>query len=1198
MSSRKQQRQQTLDLYRRAVQSFGDRHPKPLQSQIYNYKYSRDVTQAAMTWVEETRVMQFELEAKAQRICVEIRFPKPKGGLVKLSGTCSCSPGLESAICQHTLMAVVNLRSLLFSPTSPEVEQILRGCDPSPVESLVSVMDNVLQREVQRKRAEAVSEVDPESDEKPTRLAFRLFWPVLQYGSSLDVQIYEQTTLKSGNWSKGKQISWQLARDRQQLFRSPQEKALFKIAADHFGWNNTNPYAYYRSAGDSPPAWNLLNALIGVSNVSFFSDPDRPIEITTGPLSFGADLSETGMRLAVLVGSEPIPAAARFHNDRAHGVMFATEQRLWLAPLEDQAIRELAEELHETRIEVPRSEAAPIVKRLAKLSEFARVQLPAEFQLGEIEADRRTYLELIPGTAAGLFVRMRVRPEPEEHAALIFPGDEKLNQYVVSNEGYRKLIRDRDAECLQAAAITAELQLDRFPKVTEWDWRIATDDETLEFLSQLKDRQDARSQRTVATFARTWEELPRSQSEQQELHLLENLLKNSQACNPKRERGSESTGIQESNSLADASGYIFPHVLANVATTAADNLGGLADNSATDDLVVLWPKGAKMRVTSEITPSALRIEIEDHNDWFGIQGTIEVDGHQIPLLDLLSAMKSGREYIALGGGLWARISQEFQKRLRGLQDVAHQSQGKLEVDFTAAPVLNDLFDTQINLKACQAWRDVLKRMDDARDITPDPPISLTADLRDYQVEGFRWLKRLSTWGAGACLADDMGLGKTVQALALLIERMEEGPTLVVAPTSVGFNWMRETARFAPSINALAYRDSNRDELLQSVRGGDLVVVSYGLLQRDFEKFEQIEWGTLVLDEAQAVKNATTKTARAVRDLKAKWRIALTGTPIENHLGELWSLFRVINPGLFGSWDRFRERFGNPIEKNKDPERRAALSRMVRPFILRRTKDEVLKELPPRTEIEIDVELSDPERKRYEDTRLKILAQLAGLDDDAGKDHRFHVLAGLMKLRQLACHPALQDKKWKKSSAKLDALLELVEELREEQHRALVFSQFTSHLDLVRKALDERGITYQYLDGSTPPKQRQQAVDAFQNGEDDLFLISLKAGGTGLNLTAADYVIHLDPWWNPAVEDQATDRAHRIGQTRPVTVYRLVAKDTIEEKILAMHERKRELVAGILEGSDQAAKLSTDDLVDLIRGGASAEKTSGRRKASV
>ncbi|MFM9960834.1 MAG: DEAD/DEAH box helicase [Planctomycetaceae bacterium] len=1186
MNSSTKQRQQTLDLYRRAIQSFGDRHPRPLVNQAYAFAYSSESLRSPVTWTEETRSLRVVLTDKLQnKATVEIRFPKPKGGAVKLTGTCSCSPGLESVTCRHTLMATSRLRALLINPMTPEIELILRGCDPSPVDSLVSTMDDILQREITRKAAEI--KVDIDEDEKPTRVAFRLQWPALQNGRGPEVQVHEQTTLKSGNWSKGKLLSWPLVRERQGLFRSPHEKAVLKVAADSLGWNDANPYSsysYYRALAEGPKSWNLLMALVGASNVAFARDHEQPIEVTTGEIGFGVDLNETGLRLAVLVGDEPIPPTARFLNDRSHGVIFATDHQLWLVPLADQAICELAEELHESRLEVPRADAAPIVNRLAKLGEFTRVQLPAEFQLGEVEADRRTYIELIPGPAAGLFVRVRVRPEPDDEAPLAFPGDQKLSQYLVSKEGYRKLIRDPHTEHRQATSIAAELQLDRFHQVTDWDWRIATDDETLEFLGQLKDRQDERSQRAVAALAahevaRTSEGLPASPSDQPEALVLAN----------------ETTALVPANEAT-------PHALgAGLPTpSSSDNLGGLADNSESDDLVVLWPKGAKMRVTSEITPSALRIEIEDHNDWFGIQGTIEVDGHQIPLLDLLSAMKAGRKYIALGGGLWARISQEFQKRLRGLQDVSHQSHGKLEVDFTAAPVLNDLFDAQINLKACQAWRDVLKRMDDARDITPDPPISMTADLRDYQVEGFRWLKRLSTWGAGACLADDMGLGKTVQALALLIERMEEGPTLVVAPTSVGFNWMRETARFAPSINALAYRDSNRDELLQSVGGGDLVVVSYGLLQRDFEKFEQIEWGTLVLDEAQAVKNATTKTARAVRDLKAKWRIALTGTPIENHIGELWSLFRVINPGLFGSWERFRDKFGTPIEKHKDPERRAALSRLVRPFILRRTKDEVLKELPPRTEIEIDVELSEPERKRYEDARLKILAQLAGLDDDAGKDQRFQVLAGLMKLRQLACHPALQDKRWKKSSAKLDALLELVDELREEQHRALVFSQFTTHLDLVRKALDERGITYQYLDGSTPPKQRQQAVDAFQNGEGDLFLISLKAGGTGLNLTAADYVIHLDPWWNPAVEDQATDRAHRIGQTRPVTVYRLVTKETIEEKILAMHERKRELVAGILEGSDQAAKLSTDDLIDLIRGGA-APVTPARRaklKASV
>ncbi len=373
-------------------------------------------------------------------------------------------------------------------------------------------------------------------------------------------------------------------------------------------------------------------------------------------------------------------------------------------------------------------------------------------------------------------------------------------------------------------------------------------------------------------------------------------------------------------------------------------------------------------------------------------------------------------------------------------------------------------------------------------------------------------------------------------------------------------------------------------MLKSLGEGDVVIVSYAMIQRDAEKFQAVEWGTLVLDEAQNVKNAETKTARAVRDLNAKWRLALSGTPIENRLSELWALFRSISPGLFGSWERFRTRFVTPIEKGKDPERRVSLARLIKPFILRRTKDDVLKDLPERIDILTTLELSDAERKLYEDARLRIVAELSGLDFGGSKDHRFVILAAITKLRQLACHPALCDAKWKKSSAKLDALMELVSELREEGHRALIFSQFTAHLALVRKALNVGGISYQYLDGKTTSKLRQKAVDAFQGGEGDVFLISLKAGGTGLNLTAADFVIHLDPWWNPAVEDQASDRAHRLGQTRPVTVYRLVTKDTIEEKILALHDRKRELVASILDGTDDAAKLSSDELIDLIKTG--------------
>ncbi len=624
-------------------------------------------------------------------------------------------------------------------------------------------------------------------------------------------------------------------------------------------------------------------------------------------------------------------------------------------------------------------------------------------------------------------------------------------------------------------------------------------------------------------------------------------------------------------------------------TVAADELGQIP---ATDDLVVTWPQGGSIRVAGEIDSSSLRMSVEDRDDWFGLDGTVEVDGHIISLRSLISALKSGRKYISLGNGLWVRISDEFLERLQAIGDLVHSTKNGLEVDITAAPALQDLVQLREHFQLCAKWQNLLNNLDAKAIQCAAPPKSLNAELRHYQLDGYRWLKRLSTWGVGGCLADDMGLGKTVQALAVLLDRRETGPALVIAPMSVGFNWVRETQRFAPSLRVISYRDSDRGQVLQDVHASDVVVVSYALFQRDAEKFGATDWGTLVLDEAQNVKNPTTKTARAVRDLKAKWRLALTGTPIENRLSELWALFRAISPGVFGSWERFRDRFAAPIEKGKDPAKRQSLARLVKPFILRRTKEEVLKELPPRTEIQHTIELSSEERKRYEDARLAICTQLAGLDFNAsGNDQRFTVLAAITRLRQLACHPRLVDAKWTKSSAKLDTFMELVEELREEGHRALVFSQFTQHLDLARKALDRIGVSYQYLDGSSSAVSRQRSVDAFQAGRGDLFLISLKAGGSGLNLTAADYVIHLDPWWNPAVEDQATDRAHRIGQLRPVTVYRLVTEGTIEEKILALHERKRELVASVLDGTDEAAQLSTEELVDLIKGGSTPSELS-------
>ncbi|WP_231615321.1 DEAD/DEAH box helicase [Novipirellula artificiosorum] len=619
--------------------------------------------------------------------------------------------------------------------------------------------------------------------------------------------------------------------------------------------------------------------------------------------------------------------------------------------------------------------------------------------------------------------------------------------------------------------------------------------------------------------------------------------------------------------------------------TALDVLGRLYEGGENTPRMI-WPEGQSIRVRGELTPSALRVQIDDKRDWFGLTGSITLDGQDIPLADLLSAVRENRSLVRVGDREFAKISEAFRKRLQQLGDTVVSDRDTMKIPDAAVPALQELLGDDVPIEATARWHESIKRLESLAGWSPEKPAGLDATLRDYQLDGYRWLARLSKWGVGAVLADDMGLGKTVQALGVLLDRASDGPALVVAPTSVGDNWMRETERFAPSLTSYLYRDSDRQKLIDSVGPGDLVIVSYQLVQRDAKKFATRDWNTLVLDEAQFIKNSQTKTSRAIRQINADWRIGLSGTPLENHLGELWSLFRTLSPGLLGSWDRFRNRFADPIERHKDSDQRESLARLVRPFILRRTKDKVLKELPARTEITLHAELSPAERKRYEDVRIAAIAELSGegVDDSQAGQQRIRTLAWLTRLRQLACHPRLVDPGWKKRSAKLDLLLELVEELREGEHRALVFSQFVKHLSVVRQSLDERGIQYQYLDGSTPAAERQRRVDAFQEGEGELFLISLKAGGTGLNLTAADYVIHLDPWWNPAVEDQATDRAHRIGQQKPVTVYRLVAEGTIEEQILQLHADKRELVAGVLDGTDRAAKMNTDDLIQLIREG--------------
>ncbi|HEX3763212.1 MAG TPA: DEAD/DEAH box helicase [Kofleriaceae bacterium] len=590
-------------------------------------------------------------------------------------------------------------------------------------------------------------------------------------------------------------------------------------------------------------------------------------------------------------------------------------------------------------------------------------------------------------------------------------------------------------------------------------------------------------------------------------------------------------------------------------------------------------------VVGTFGPRALRVSVRRDRDWFGIVGELKVEHGRIELAVLLDAARRQQRHVRLDARRWVALSDELREALRAVADRTFASRQGLELSPGAVPAVAALSEAGAEVDAAAPWAQLTERMAAAARLRPRPPATLGATLRDYQIEGHAWLARMAAWGAGACLADDMGLGKTVQAIALLLDRARLGPALVIAPTSVCFNWVDELARFAPTLRPVVYSEAaDRAACVAALGKKDVLIASYNLVVRDADRLRERAFATLVLDEAQAVKNAQTQRARAARGLRAEFRIAMSGTPLENHLGELWSLFAVVFPGLLGSWDQFRDRFATPIERTQDPEARAALARVIRPFLLRRTKHEVARELPARSEIVVPIALSEPERALYEDARLAAVAELENMKGLRDEQRRFQVLAALTRLRMLASHPRLYDRASPIASSKLRRLLELIGELRAGGHRALVFSQFTSHLALVREALEQAAIPVLYLDGATPAVQRKQRVRAFQAGDADVFLISLTAGGTGLNLTAADYVFHLDPWWNPAVEDQATDRAHRIGQDRPVTVYRLIARGTIEDRILALHADKRALIAGVLEGTSAAARLTTRDLLALIASG--------------
>jgi superfamily II DNA or RNA helicase len=582
-------------------------------------------------------------------------------------------------------------------------------------------------------------------------------------------------------------------------------------------------------------------------------------------------------------------------------------------------------------------------------------------------------------------------------------------------------------------------------------------------------------------------------------------------------------------------------------------------------------------------PSGVTVAVSSGIDWFDLEGHADYGGERVPLPALLAAARRGDGFVTLGDGSMGLLPEEWLRKHATLASLGTTEGDRLRFKPSQTALLDALIAAQPEATFDETFARARRELIAFEGVAPaDPPASFSGTLRAYQCEGLGWLLFLRRFGFGGCLADDMGLGKTVMVLALFARCRADGcrrPSLVVAPRSLVFNWKQEAARFTPDLRVLDYTGAGRDEMRERMAEHDIVLTTYGTIRRDAAHLAAHRFEYVVLDESQAIKNTASASAKAARLLAADHRLALSGTPIENHLGELWSLFEFLNPGLLGSASVFAQAGSRRLDETA----MSLLARGIRPFVLRRTKDQVAPELPAKTEQTLYCELERPQRALYDGLRdhyrRTLLARVNG--DGLGRA-KLQVLEALLRLRQAACHPGLIDAaRSRDDSAKLDVLIPHVLQAVEERHKTLVFSQFTSLLAILRTRLDSEGIPYEYLDGRT--RDRESRVARFQTDpECRLFLISLKAGGVGLNLTAAEYVFLLDPWWNPAVEAQAIDRAHRIGQDRHVFAYRLMAKDTVEERVLELQHSKRTLADAILSADESLLRtLKREDLELLL-----------------
>jgi SNF2 family DNA or RNA helicase len=974
---------------------------------------------------------------------------------------------------------------------------------------------------------------------------YRLIWLVDTQGQR-KIEPREQKRNKSG-WTKGRAVALQRLSESHEEFPylTPADIKICQaidIYYDDYSWNQKKIFDLY--------GYEALNACIGHPLLFIDNLQRTPLDIIEKTPELLISESGRGYKISLA----DIPTNVEFDED-FYSFCSETASRYVLTAFKNKLV-EIAKIVGHNGLTIPVSAKEKVIQSIKAIAPLLNIQTNIsgiegiDTGIEQIAQDHTLYINIEPA-GAGLQFECHVQPLGEQGPTLL-PG--------VGNAMVVGLFDDKrvgTTRVLTQEKKHFKMLVDACPMFNYMSEHVLVLDELEDALGCLEHLEVLSHDLAESTI----EESP-----------IEELLDDSEIQDKDKSKSKTKTKTKTKSKSKK------PHTPLKIA--------------------LQWPEGKSLKVSKTLSSQQMSVKVNKTQDWFDLEGELTIDENEVidmkKLITLVGSAK-GR-FIQLSDDHFIALTEGLKKQLTLLDKVS--SNGKF--DALASPVIDEAL-SGMQVKSGKAWQQQMKKLAQSYKLQPKVPETLQAQLRDYQVEGYDWASRLSHWGAGACLADDMGLGKTLQALAIIVERASKGPTLVLAPTSVSFNWQDEAAKFSPTLNVKLYGMHNqqtRDQILENAQAFDLIICSYGLLQTQGEKLAKVHWRTLIADEAQALKNPQTKRSKIANTLTADFKMITTGTPIENNLTDLWSLFRFINPRLLGSLKQFNERFVKSIEnansskteggsskaevnKNNINDANEALRKIIAPFMLRRLKTDVLTELPSRTEINIHVELSQEESALYEAIRQKALENLMATNDKPGQK-RIKVLAEIMRLRRACCHPKLVFEESDIAGSKLKAFDNLVDELRQGGHKALVFSQFVGHLAILKQHLEDKGISFQYLDGSTSLAKRKKAVADFQAGVGDLFLISLKAGGSGLNLTAADYVIHMDPWWNPAVEDQASDRAHRMGQTRPVTIYRLITQHTIEDKIVALHQQKRELANSLLEGTGTAKAISLDDMMDLLK----------------